>query len=163
MTYKGGRITPAMMDELILYLEQLSSANVVKSVKKTIGHIGRYDCNYKFVTAANTTEQVIKLTGIVPALGKMLSVFIHVNEQFLGATSLVAKIGTTSSGNELVDNTTVYATDAMVPDANTVLTFPAPIASATDIYISVTPGANWSNVTSGKMTIYITYIDISNV
>jgi len=36
----------------------------------------------------------------------------------------------------------------------------APIATAQHIWVGGTPGANWSGVTAGKLTIYITFFDV---
>jgi len=131
-----------------------------KTVKVTVGGVGVAGCDFNFATAANTSEQVITLGALIPSLGKLVDIFTHTNSVFTGATSLLAKLGTTSGGNELVDSTTIYA--ANVVTGGDVIP-PAPVVSTTTIYLSATPGANWVSVTAGKISVYITYIDIANL
>ena len=137
-------------------------ANLVV-VKKTIGGLGVSGCDFNFLTGSNQTEQVIDLGALIPSLGKIVDIFAHTEKAFTGAVSLVAKLGTTSSGNELIDSTTIFAADAIIPGAGSVIIPPAPIVAATELYLSVTPGANWSLITAGKISVYVTYIDYGNI
>jgi hypothetical protein len=38
-----------------------------------------------------------------------------------------------------------------------------PAVAAASVYVAATPGANWSNVTAGKVSVYVTFIDVLNV
>lgn len=143
-------------------LEALGTYKTLRTVKKTIGGIG-ITADFNFITAANTNEQVIDLGAIVPAKARIVDVFTFTDTVFTGATTLVAETGTTSSGAELIGSATIYATNAITSTANGGVFIAAPSATATNIYVSATPGANWSNVTAGKVSVYVTFIDVTNV
>jgi hypothetical protein len=143
-----------------LTLNDVAFSNV-KTVKKTIGGVGVTGCDFNFVTAANTNEQVIDLGAIIPALARILDVKTHTPVGFAsGSTTLVAETGISSSGNELIASATVMAKDAITAAAHAEALNNAPSASAAHVYVSATPGANWSAVTTGKIDVYITYIEV---
>lgn len=74
--------------------------------------------------------------------------------------TLVAEAGTTSSGHELIGSTTIKAANAItyMPTDHDMTV--APAAAASKVYIAATPNVFWANVTSGKVDIYITYIEV---
>lgn len=144
-------------------LDKLDTYKSVQTVKKTIGGVGVAGCDFNFATAANTTEQVINLGAIVPAKARIVDVFTFTDAVFTGATTLVAETGTSSSGNELIGSATIYAANAITAAANAGAFIATPSASATNIYVSATPGANWSNVTAGKVSVYVTFINVTNI
>ena len=161
---KGSGINFRQMSDAIQTLNAANAAsNTVKTIKKIIGGVGVSGCDFNFATAANTTEQVIDLGTIIPAYTRILDVFTYTLETFTGATTLVAEAGTASSGHELLGSATIYAKDAVVAPADLAHQLINPGATAKHIYLSATPGANWSGVTAGKLVIYITYIDFSAI
>ena len=149
-------------DKMIdLNLQFAQHKTVTKSY--TIGGVGVDDCDFNFVTAANTTEQVIDLGAIIPALARVVDVFSHTEDAFVfsgGATTMVAEVGSSSSGNQYIASATIYAKDALLqPAVGASFTLVAISASAGHIYVAATPGANWSTNTAGKIRVYVTYID----
>jgi hypothetical protein len=136
---------------------------VLKTVKKTVGGVGVAGCDFNFVTAANTTEQPIDLGAIVPAKARVLDIMTFTNSVFTGATTLVATVGNVTGGNQFITSTTIYAASAITAMAVASWPMVVPNAAATHVWINGTPGANWSNVTAGKVTVYVTYIDVTNV
>ena len=143
-------------------LDKLDTYKSVQTVKKTIGGIG-VSADFNFTTAANTTEQVINLGAIVPAKARIVDVFTFTDAVFTGATTLVADVGTTSGGGELIGSATIYAANAITAAPNAGAFIATPSASATSIYLNATPGANWSNVTAGKVSVYVTFINVTNI
>lgn len=142
-----------------LTLNDVAFSNI-KTIKKTIGAVGVAGCDFNFATAANTTEQVIDLGTIIPALARILDVKTITNVAFSSAaTTLVAETGVTSSGNELIASATILAENAITAMAHAAGLNTAPTAAARKVYVSATPGANWSGIVAGKLTIYITYIE----
>ena len=131
--------------------------------KKTIGGVGVTGCDFNFVTAADVNEQVIDLGELIPAKANIVDIFTFTDEVFTGATTLVAETGTTSSGDELISSTTIYAADAITPTPGSGISSGTPVSTALHIYVAATPGANWSNVTAGKVSVYITYRDVTNI
>ena len=138
---------------------------VVKTVKKTVGGVGVAGCDFNFTTAANQTPQNIDLGVIVPANARVIDIFSLTNNVFTGATTLVAGLGNATSGTQFAGSATVYAANAIVqPAVGASFTLVAINGSASHVWVTdATPGANWSNVTAGKLTVYVTYIDITNV
>jgi hypothetical protein len=166
ITLQNGETISNATDGKVLVSGVLSAttsvAYVVKTIKKTIGGIG-ITADFNFVTAANTNEQVINLGAIIPAKARIADIFTFTDAVFTGATTLVAETGITSSGAELIGSATIYATNAITYTPNAGAFVLAPSASASSIYVSATPGANWSGVTAGKVSVYVTYIDVTNI
>jgi hypothetical protein len=131
----------------------------VKTVKYTIGGVGVADCDFNFATASNQNEQVINLGAIVPAYARVLDVRAVVKTTFTGAVSLAAEIGNTSSGHEYVNSGSILTAAERLSMAADHLFTVVPDFAATAVYVSCTPGANWSLVTAGKIDILITYIE----
>lgn len=144
-------------------LDALDTYKTVRTVKKTIGGVGVAGCDYNFTTAADMNEQVITLANIVPAKARVIDVMSFTDTTFTGATTLVADFGSTSGGNEYIASATVYAANAIQAIAAGAQNIALPLAAASNLYVNATPGANWSNVTAGKMSVYVTFIDLLNV
>ncbi len=144
-------------------LDKLDTYKSVQTIKKTIGGVGVAGCDFNFATAANTDEQVIDLGAIVPAKARIVDVFTFTDAQFTGATTLVADTGTSSGGGELITSATIYAANAITASPNAGAFIATPSASALHIYVNATPGANWSGVTAGKVSVYVTFINVTNI
>ena len=134
-----------------------------RTIKKTIGGVGVAGCDFNFATATNQTEQVINLGAIIPAGAKIVDCHIRTDAAFTGAVSLATEMGTTSSGHELLGSTDIIAKDTFLRPADFAHQFVGPAATATSIYVASTPGANWSLAVLGKMSVYITYTDVTDL
>lgn len=143
---------------------QLTHAGVpfsnVKTVKKIIGAPGVAGCDFNFTSAANMTEQVINLGAIIPAFARILDAKTVTLTAFTpDPTTFVAETGTSSSGAELIASATIKAANAITALAHATGLNIAPAATAVSVYVSATPGANWSTITAGKVAVYVTYIE----
>ena len=156
-------VTADVVNSVIDNINAVKGYSCVKTVRKTIGGVAVQGCDHNFATAANATEQVINLGVVVPVFARLVDVFLVTDMTFAGATTLVADVGTTSGGGELIASATIYAKNAVLAAANAAAMQAAPNASGITIYVNATPGANWSNVTEGKVSVYVTYIDISDL
>lgn len=145
------------VDSANVTIDGLNAAKIF-TVIKTIGGVGVAGCDFNFTTAGNTSEQVINLGAIIPGKARVINVETWTSAIFTGATTLVMETGISSSGNELIASATIYATDAMTGLAAGGGPILAPTASAQTVYCSATPGANWSGVTAGKVSVSVTYI-----
>lgn len=76
------------------------------------------------------------------------------------AMTLVAEAGNTSSGHEFIGSATIKAANAITCMAADHAFTVAPSASASHVYVAITPGSFWALLTSGKMSVYVTYIEI---
>lgn len=145
-------------------LDKLDTYKTVQTVKKTIGAPGLGSMDFNFTSVANQTEQVINLGAIVPAKARILDAMTYTDAVFTNAVSLVAETGTTSSGNQLIGSATIMAAGAITASANGGTFIATPSGSATNIYVSATPGANWDVVgAAGSISVYITFINLDHV
>lgn len=138
-----------------------NAVSAIKTISKTIGGVGVADCDFNFATAANTTEQPIDLGAIIPAKARVIDMFLFTDAVFTGATTLVADVGNATGGAQYIASATIYAADAILPIAAAAAHKIVPNKAATHVWVNAIPGSNWSNVTVGKLTVYITYIDVT--
>jgi len=144
-------------------INALDTYKTVRTIVKTIGCVGDTTSDYHFVTADDQAEQVIDLGAIIPAKARVLDCMTLTNEEFTGLVTLVAETGVASSGAELITSATVYAADAITASINADALNVIPNAAEQHVYVSATPGANWASNSAGKVTVYITIIDITNL
>lgn len=142
-------------------LDKLDTYKSVQTVKKTIGGVGVAGCDFNFATAADQTEQPIDLGSIIPARARIISVSLFSEAEFTGAISLGCKVGVGSGGDGILTSTNMFSATA-VGDSGLLTSF-APTRVAEKIWVSATPGANWSNVTAGKVSVYVTFINVTNI
>jgi len=144
-------------------LDKLDTYKSVQTVKKTIGGVGVAACDFNFATAGDTAEQVIDLGAIVPARARVIDVYLITDTIFTGATSLVADVGNASGGAQFIASATIYAANAVLAQAVGGAFTVAPAVAASNVFVNATPGANWSNVTAGKVSCYVTFINPTNI
>lgn len=141
-------------------------SSTIKVVKKTIGWSGAAGVDHNLPSAANMTPFNIDLGAIIPALGKVLDVFIVCDDGSVfsgGATTLVAGIGKVTSGTEYTLSQPIYGLNTVVDIYNGGLIV-TPVVAASHVWITdITPGANWSTQTAGHYTVYVTYNDINGI
>jgi hypothetical protein len=130
----------------------------------TIGHPGSTNTRYAFTSAANTDEQVIECSSLIPAFARVQDVVLICTEATTaGITTLVADIGTASGGAELVGSATIFAKDAIIQTDHSTWTKPAISASAQSVFVNATPGANWSGMAAGEWVLLVTYLDYGDM
>ena len=154
---------------LVADLTELYAADAARRVKTkvfTIGAVGVAGCDFNFATAANTTAQAKNLGAIIPAFGQILSVVAKTDTTFAGTgiTAFGVTMGTTSGGTEIAASADLILKDAInQPAVGAGYTLIAVSKDAKSIYIGGTPtGGNWSALTAGKLSVYVTYLDNVN-
>jgi hypothetical protein len=128
----------------------------------TLG-IDRPSADFNFAIADDQVEQIFDLGEVLPSLARIIDCFARTTSEFSNAVSLVAEIGSSSSGHEVINSGTIMAADAilaMAADHNMTI---LPKVAAGHIYVAITPGANWSLITGGRVSIYLTYINPTNI
>jgi hypothetical protein len=93
----------------------------------------------------------------------VVDIFIHTNSVWTGAVTLLATVGSATGGTQYISSSTVYAADVVLAEATGGAFITAPVVAAGHVWVGLTPGANWNLVTAGKLSIYITYIDVTNL
>jgi len=146
-------------------IASLDLSRRIKTVKKTIGNVGVTGCDYNFTSAANKTEQCINLGAIIPAKARLIDVFVFTDAAFTNLGALTSDVGLTTGTNGLItaaDNTALNA--ILQPAVGAAFTLIAISASAQNVWVNVVPANNWNSATPvGKMSVYITYIDITSI
>ena len=144
-------------------LDALDAKKTVRTIKKTIGNIG-VTADFNFVTAANVTEQSINLGAILPAKCRVLDVMLFTDAAFTNLGALTTDVGLTAGAAEFISAGNNTAINAIMASANGGTFIGLPTASARNIYVNVVPTNNWSSATPvGKMTVYVTIIDLTNL
>jgi hypothetical protein len=169
----GGRTTmlsPYDSIELVDYgtgtwIIGYTSHNKFKVVKKTIGNVGVPGCDFNFVTAANHTEQCIDLGAIIPAKARLIDVFVFTDAAFTNLGALVTDVGLTTGTNGLIAAADITALNAILqPAVGAAFTWIAISASAQNVWINADPANNWNSANPvGKMSVYITFIDVTGI
>jgi len=139
----------------------------IKSIKKTIGAVGVAGCDFNFVTAANTTQQVIDLGAIVPAKSRVRDVVFVTDVAWAGTsiTAFTVEAGNSSSGAQFFADTDLIAANAIGQTAvGAGYTPVAIVIGASHVYIGAAPtGGNWAALLAGKASVYVTYEDVSGL
>ncbi len=144
-------------------LGKLDTYKSVQTVKKTIGGVGVAGCDFNFATAENQDEQSIDLGAIIPAHAKIFHALTITNTTFTGAVTLAADTGITSGGAELIASGGILTAGDFTEPATGALSPIAIVGTAGHVFLNATPGANWSAVTAGKVSVYITFINFTNI
>lgn len=115
--------------------------------------------------AANTTEQVVTLTNILPAYAELTGWQIRCFEGMADANTATVQFGTSSGGTELADEATACDdTSEVVGTAAAAGPVLAATAAARSLYFAVTPSVNWNVMHStGRWAVLITYTDYGAV
>lgn len=119
------------------------------------------DADFNFESAGNQTAQAIDLGAVLPAMCKLMHVFTVTEEGFAEAVSLDCVVGVSSGDDSLISTADLVAEDT-VGDGQGF----NPLAVTLEdrhIFLTATPGANWSLVISGKLAVYITFMDLSRL
>lgn len=130
--------------------------SAVRTRKIVIGAPGVPDCDYNFTSAANQDEQSINLGARVGMLETLLDVKIWTRTTPAGAISFATKLGTASGGEQIIAAGASYTVNTV---RQAIIGKLPPSYSLGNFYISATPGANWSELTQGKIEIYYTIIE----
>jgi hypothetical protein len=144
-------------------LRSLDVNKTVRTVKYTIGAVGSASTLH-FHTEDGTTEQCIDLGAIVPALARIVDVFVHTSVGFDGVTSLTVDVGPTTGTNTYIASADIVTHDAILSMAHATGHLAAPNATtATNVWVNATPGAHWDLNTVGQLDVYVTYIDVARL
>ena len=151
-----------LLNKIFYKLSDINSAlgtTNLRTVVYTIGVAGTSGVDYTFTSVANTTEQSIQLGGttIIPVKSPVIQLTAHCVTGLNGAITGTGELGLTSGSNTYMSLPALDDTDEMAasPIGNVIS------ASATSVWFSFTPSANWDTITTGVWKIWITYIDNS--
>lgn len=142
-----------------------STASIVKTICKTIDLDDDASTDdYQFDDdAANTTEQVITLTNLLPAYAELVSCQLRCFETVTGSAAMSIDVGTTSGGDEIL----AAANTDSANEINTTAAAGSPVLAATNaarsVYVNATPAANWNTLDAGRWIIFVTYIDYAAI
>ena len=110
-------------------------------------------------TAENTTEQVVTITSAIPAYAEVVSVQVRCTETVTGSASMTIDVGTASGGDQILSAATPDTANDILTAAVTTSSLVAATNAARDVFINLTPGADWDTLDAGMWAVMITYID----
>jgi len=147
-----------------MFTELYANDQLMKTVKVTIGAVGVSGCDHNFTTAANYTEQVIDFGHVLPARAKVVDITSVTDAAFTACTTLVAEVGASSSGAEYVTSASIKALGAITTMSHALSLAVAPVDAVAHVFVAATPdsGTTWAALTAGKVSYYITYIDLNS-
>jgi hypothetical protein len=138
--------------------------NQYHTLKRSIGTPGDAE-DYNFTSVGNSNEQVLTLANYLPKRCRIVAAEVMCTETLAGSGTheIVFQFGTTSSGEELIAATGAGTIDNIYEVRGIIdATKPAAIqmnwTSATALYLTGDPDANWDTLTAGKWVVLITYI-----
>lgn len=107
----------------------------------------------------NTTEQVVTLTDILPAYCDLAAAKLRCYQTVTDHQSMTFDLGTTSGADEVWGGKAVDTTGDIDGTAAGECPELAAMSSATTLYLSGTPGRNWSTLASGRWIIMLVVDD----
>ncbi len=136
------------------------------TIKKIIGWHGATGCDFLLPDIASHGDNPTDLGGIIPAKAKVTRIDIVCTEAFTaaGAIDITVAAGNVTGGaqyiaalscddlNEVIASTAVL-TDAVLMDWT----------AHAHVWINSNPDVNYDTMTAGKVTVYITYIEYTNM
>jgi len=144
-----------IVDESRIVIRALIAAvgPVLTPFSYLIGAPGVTGVDYNFTSAANTTEQSIQLgaTTIIGSNDAVVSIVIECITDMNAAITGVLDVGRTSGSDEYVSSTPSPTVGFPISVSQTVY----PSTSATSVYYSMTPSANWSTMSAGKWRVTV--------
>ena len=134
----------------------------IRTVSKTIGHVGHVGADFAWTTGANHTAQNLDLGAIVPAKARVIAIEIVCTETLIGNTDMTLGAGNASAGAQFIVAASCNTANEVrgIIDA----TLPAAVvmdyAAATKVWIIGDPSdATWADQSAGLWTVYVTYLD----
>lgn len=145
-------------------LDALAAYKSVRTVKKTVGNFGVAGCDFNFAANANTTEQPIDLGAILPAKCRIVDSMIFTDAAFTNLGNLTTDLGLTTGTDGLIVAANNTALNAIMAMANAGAFAVTPNAAAQNVWLNVAPTNAWNSASPvGKMSVYITFIDLTNI
>jgi hypothetical protein len=147
----------------IVYIEDATISGGV--VKITIGWDGAAGCDFVWTGTAGHAAQNLDIGSIIPAKADVIKVDVVNTEALVGCTDMNIGVGNASGGAQ-------YLAAASLDELNEVITSTAVLtdavlmnwAAASNVWISGDPSDNnWSDMTAGKWTVYVTYVYYGNL
>lgn len=144
-------------------LDALDAKKTLRTIKKTIGNVG-VTADFNFSSAANHNEQHIDLGELLPAKCRIVDVVIFTDAAFTNLGALNTTVGFTSGTTELIGAGNNTALNAILATVNSAAFLATPSASAQHVWVNVDPANNWNSANPvGKMTVFISFIDVTNL
>src|SRR3990167_7726835 len=160
---EGDFPTASQFEDLI---DTLGLQNNFRTVEYTIGVPGVAGVDYNFpggaLDQANIRSVQLGGTTIIPENSPVIVIIskciVGLNDAITGSVD----IGNASEGSQFLPGATLDDTDEIVSTDNSTVDITTYVsASASSVYFSMTPSANWSTITTGTWKVWISYIDNS--
>jgi hypothetical protein len=138
-----------------------------QTTKVTIGWHGATGVDFLQPDVASSNAYPIDLGAIIPAKARVIQIEIVCTEALAGsgAHEILFTAGNATGGAQFIASISCDATNevAGIIDPHLPQAVIMNWASATNIWIGSDPDANWDTYTAGKWTVYITYIEYTDI
>ena len=137
----------------------------VHVVKKTFGCFGLAGCDFNGSNAGNHTQENFNIFA-VPAKCRVQQIECVCTTAAVGVTDITFTFGNASAGSQYTVAISCNALNEVTGIINPALPQAVVMnwAAATAVWMGVDPTDNtWLLLTAGKWSIYITYVDYTNV
>ena len=144
----------------------LTGFNNIVQIKRTIGWDGATGTDHVWTGDANHTAQNLDLGAIIPAKSRVIAIEIVCTEALVGCADMTFAVGNASGGAQWIAALSCDELNEVVGiiDASLVDGIIMNWASATNVWIGGDPSDNtWADMTAGKWTVYITYINYTQI
>lgn len=156
-TDDGRAVTPLKLVTEIAANEGLIAKNIV-TLKKTIGFPGDTGKDFTWTSADDTTEQNLDLGAIIPAKARVIDAAV-ICDQAINTGAIDLALGNASSGEQFIASANCDATTDILSIATGAAFAVAPSLTASHVWVQATKTGNWSGMTAGRHSVYVSYID----
>lgn len=145
-------------------LRALDTYKSLRTVRYRVGNVGVASSEFNFASAANANEQSIDLGSILPAKCRLMDVMVYTDAAFTNLGALTTDVGLTTGTDGLIVAANNTALDAIMATANAGAFIATPNAAAQNVWLNVKPTNNWDSANPvGRMSVYVSFIDLTNV
>lgn len=121
-------------------------------------------CDFHFAPNANHAEQSIDLGAILPAKCRLADLMVYTDAAFTSLGVIATDLGLTTGAGDLIGAGNNAAIDSILAAANAGAFIATPSKDAQHIWLNVDPANNWDSANPvGRMTVYVSFIDVTNV
>ena len=145
-------------------LRALDTKKSVRTIRVKVGNFGVASCDFNFAANANHAEQSINLGALLPAKARFVDAMIYTDAAFTNLGALTTDLGLASGTAEYIGAGNNTAIDSILATTNAGAFISTPNKNALDIWLNVDPANNWDSANPvGRMSVYITFIDVTNI
>jgi hypothetical protein len=145
-------------------LRALDTYKTVRTVKYKVGNFGVASSDANFAANADANEQSMDLGELLPAKCRLVDVMVYTDAAFTNLGALTTDVGLTTGAGDLIGAANNTAIDSVMATANAGAFIATPSKDTQHVWLNVKPTNNWDSADPvGRMSVYVTFINLTNV